>query len=119
MPGRGSARARPAAVDGFRVARRPQRVRPRRLKIRWPRTILAAVVVYVLVTLCAQEIALFRVRRQIDQLETQIVVERERSAILDAERAYRDTDEYIELIARRELGMVLPGEVPVINGVRP
>lgn len=92
--------------------------RRRRLRVRWPRLVLALAIVYVIVTLCTQEIAMISLRRKLDQLNTRIAVERERAVILDAEIAYRDTDEFIELLARRELGMVRPGEIPIVAGVR-
>ncbi len=89
----------------------------RRTHVRWGRFGAFLVVVWALVTLVGVEWRIVKAQRQISDLERQIEVEEERAALLDAEIAYRDTNEYIELVARRELGLVKPGEVPVLHGV--
>jgi cell division protein FtsB len=97
-----------------RPARRPRR----RWRIRPARLLVAVLIVYVLVIVSAQQVEFYRVGRRVSELRTAIAVERERTALLHGEIAFRDTDEYIERVARRELGLVYQGEVPVMGGVR-
>lgn len=101
-------------------ARSPgRRQRARRWRIRPARLLTAIAVAYVVVVLCSQQIQFYRAERRVSELRAAIAVERERTALLQAEIAYRDTNEFIERIARRELGLVYPGEIPVVSGVRP
>ncbi|MDP2873293.1 MAG: septum formation initiator family protein [Bacillota bacterium] len=93
--------------------------RLRRWRVRPGRMLLALVVTYVIVILCTQQVHLYWAGRKVADLRTAISVERQRTVLLEAEIAYRDTDEFVERMARRELGLVYPGEVPVIGGQRP
>jgi cell division protein FtsB len=56
-------------------------------------------------------------RRNLADLERLMAVEQARAESLAAEISYRNSNEYIELVARRELGLVKPGEVSVMLGV--
>ncbi len=99
-----------------RSATRRRRTRTRRV-IRWGRFGAFLVVLWALATLVGVEWRILSMQREISEIERQILVEQERAALLDAEMEYRDSDEYIELVARRELGLVKPGELPVLRGV--
>jgi cell division protein DivIC len=96
-------------------AARPARARTKR-RIRWSRFGVFLVLAYLVVTFGSVEWRIFQAQRVVARLEQAIAVEQQRAVLLEAEIAYRDTDEYIELIARRELGLVRPGEVPVLVG---
>lgn len=96
---------------------RQRRPRRSRRTIKWGRFGVFLVVVWAVLTFAGVEWRIFKMQRQIADLERAIQVEQERAALLDAEILYRDTDEYVELVARRELGLVKPGELPVLRGV--
>lgn len=81
--------------------------------------LLALVVMYVVVIVCTQQVQFYWAGRKVSDLKAAISVERQRTVLLEAEIAHRDTDQFIERMARRELGLVYPGEVPVIGGQRP
>jgi cell division protein FtsB len=74
---------------------------------------------YLVVTFGTVEWRIFMAGRRVARLEQAIAVERQRTVMLENEIAYRDGDEFIELVARRELGLVKPGEVPVLVGAKP
>jgi cell division protein FtsB len=80
---------------------------------------VAVIVINLLIVFGSQQIGFYRAERRVSELRNKISVERERTALLQAELAYRDTDEFVEKVARRELGLVYPGEIPVVSGVRP
>jgi cell division protein FtsB len=93
--------------------------RRRRLRFRPARFLTAIIVLNVLIVLFSQQLQFYRADRRVSELRTAISVERARTELLQAELAYRDTEEFIERIARRELGLVYPGEIPVVSGIRP
>jgi len=97
------------------AARRPRRVNSKR-RVRWGRFGVFLVVAYLAVTFGSVEWRIFQAQREVSRLERAIAVEQQRTEMLEAEIAYRDSDEYIELVARRELGLVKPGEMPVLVG---
>jgi cell division protein FtsB len=99
-------------------ATRPRRRQPRTKRtIKWGRFGAFLVIVWAVVTLAGVEGRIFKMNSTIAELERQIEIEQQRAALLDAEIAYRDTDDFIELVARRELGLVKTGEMPVLVGV--
>lgn len=100
------------------TARTKPRRRHRRVKVRWGRLLMFVAVLYVAVSCIGMEVRILGARRNMAELERQIHIEQARAELLQAEIAYRDTAEFIELVARRELGLIKPGEVPVMTGVR-
>lgn len=97
----------------------PRAGRSRRYRVRWGRLLTAVAVLYLLCTWGAQGWRLVRLNREFAALEDAIRTEQERAGLLELEIQYRQTDEFIEHLARRELGLVKPGEVPVLTGIRP
>lgn len=95
-----------------RARRRP------RWRVRWSRLGGFLLAVYLVVTFGSVEWRIFQAQRRIARLEQDIAVQRQRALVLEGEIAFRETDEYIELVARRELGLVRPGEIPVLVGGR-
>lgn len=95
---------------------KPARQRRRRMRrrIRWGRFACFLLVAYLALTFGRVEWRIFQANNRVLDLERQIRTEQERAAVMDAEIAYRQTDAYIEMVARRELGLVKPGEVPVL-----
>ena len=96
---------------------RPRRRTRQRTRVRWGRLGACLIIVWALLALVGVEWQIARAGREIADLEREMVVEQERAAMLAAEIAYRSSDEYVELLARRELGLVKPGEVSVLLGV--
>ena len=102
-----------------RVVARPRRRSVRRREIKWGRLLASLIIVWALVALGSAELQILRAHRNIADLERQMEIEHVRAESLAAEIAYRNSPEYIELVARRELGLVKPGEVSVMLGVSP
>ena len=98
--------------------RRQEPRRRKRTRVRWARFGLFLIVAYLVVSLLTVEVRILAARRNVAELERQMTIERERAALLRAEIAFRDSDEFIELVARRDLGLVRPGEIPVLMGVQ-
>ena len=102
-----------------RAVTRPSRPKRRRTRTRinWRRLGTFLAVVYLIFTFGSLQWRTWQAQRKVSDLELRIRVEQERAAVLESEITYRNSDEYIELVARRELGLVKPGETPVLYGV--
>lgn len=98
------------------VVRPRRRVRQGR-RVNWGRLCAFGVIVWALVALGSVEWQILQGRRNLAELERLMAVEQARAESLAAEISYRNSNEYIELVARRELGLVKPGEVSVMLGV--
>lgn len=73
--------------------------------------IIAIAAIWLAYSFITQQIKINSLNKEIKQLETQIADEEKRSAELEAKMEEIDTPEYIEKIAREELGMVAPDEI--------
>ena len=74
----------------------------------------AVVVVYLIFTGVSNAIQSFQLEEDEDRLRDEVRGLEERYHRLSALRDYLNSDEYIEWIARRELGLVGPGEMGII-----
>ncbi|MCJ7509876.1 MAG: septum formation initiator family protein [Dehalococcoidia bacterium] len=70
----------------------------------------AVVVVYLIFTVASNAIQSFQLGQDEDRLRDDVQGMQERYDRLTALRDYLNSDEYIEWVARRELGLVGPGE---------
>jgi cell division protein DivIC len=76
--------------------------------------VTAVVVVYLIFTAGSNAIQSFQLQQDEDRLRDEVQALDERYQRLSALRDYLNSDEYIEWIARRELGLVRPGETGII-----
>jgi len=74
----------------------------------------AVVVVYLIFTAASSAIQSFQLGEDEDRLRDEVQGLEDRYHRLSALRDYLNSDEYIEWIARRELGLVGPGEMGII-----
>ena len=74
----------------------------------------AVVVAYLIFTAASSAIQAFQLGEDEDRLRDEVQGLEERYDRLSALRDYLNSDEYIEWIARRELGLVGPGETGII-----
>ena len=74
----------------------------------------AVVVVYLIFTVAGNGIQSFQRGQDEDRLSDEVQEMQERYNRLTALRDYLNSDEYIEWVARRELGLVGPGETGII-----
>jgi len=93
-----------------------RRVR-RHTQVRWGRLCACLIIAWAAIALAGVEWQIAKAQRGLADVQRQMVVEQERAQMLAAEIEYRNSDEYIELVARRELGLVKPGEVSVLLGL--
>lgn len=97
-----------------------QQVKTGQSRKRWrvtPRfwTLLVAVfVLYMTVSYATGFIQIWRVKNEIARVRAQIEAIEAHNQALREELAYLQSDEYIEKVAREELGLVMPGETAVI-----
>lgn len=89
--------------------------RPTRYRIRWSRLAMLAVVVYCLYVLAGQQLELNSVNREAEATRIRLEQLRQASQSLTEEKARLTTPAYVEKLARDELGLVKPGEVPYIR----
>lgn len=90
------------------------RRRRRRVTSRFWLIIGLIVFVYAIGSYTKGFIEIWRLRQQIVAVELEIANAQTRNQQLREELAYLQSDEYIEKVAREELGLILPGETPVI-----
>lgn len=76
--------------------------------------VTALVVAYFLVGGAFNAIRSYQLRQQEDQLRTEIRTLQDRYRELTALREYLNSDEYIEAVAREQLGLVRKGETAII-----
>ena len=74
----------------------------------------AVVVVYLIFTAASNAIQSFQLGQDEDRLRDEVQGLEERYYRLSDLRDYLNSDEYIEWVARRELGLVGPGEMGII-----
>jgi cell division protein FtsB len=74
----------------------------------------AVVVVYLIFSAASNAIQSFQLGEDEDRLRDEVQGLEDRYHRLSALRDYLNSDEYIEWIARRELGLVGPGEMGII-----
>ncbi|MGQ9573332.1 MAG: FtsB family cell division protein [Dehalococcoidia bacterium] len=74
----------------------------------------AVVVVYLLFTAASNAIQTFQLGQDEDRLRDEVQGLEQRYNRLSALRDYLNSDEYIEWVARHELGLVGPGETGII-----
>lgn len=74
----------------------------------------AVVVVYLIFTAASSAIQSFQLGEDEDRLRDEVQGLEERYNRLSDLRGYLNSDEYIEWVARRELGLVGPGETGII-----
>lgn len=90
------------------------RRRRRRLTTRFWLIIGLLVFGYAAVSYTTGFLEIWRLRQEIQRVELEIAATKTRNEQLRHELAYLQSDEYIEKVAREELGLVRPGETPVI-----
>jgi cell division protein FtsB len=76
--------------------------------------VVATMAISMIVDFGRKATANYRVRNEESQLEQEIAAEKAKHEALLRRRAYVQTDEYVESIAREELRWVRPGEIVVV-----
>jgi len=76
--------------------------------------VVATMAISMIVDFGRKATANYRVRNEESRLEQEIAAERAKHQALLARRAYVQTDEYVEQVAREELKWVRPGEIVVV-----
>lgn len=83
-------------------------------RIRWFRLSMLVIVGYCLYVLVGQQAELNAVNREADLARTRLQQLQQTNQALTEEKARLSTSAYIEKLAREELGLVKPGEVPYV-----
>lgn len=86
----------------------------RRYKVRWFRIWLFVLVGYFFYVLAGQQSQLAAIRQDTEVSRQQLEKVAAENKILAEEKNKLQTTSYVEKIAREELGMTKPGEVPYI-----
>lgn len=113
----GGARTRGTVWTGVRPRKAKARSRKGGLP-RFARVAFAVVFVYLFVGFCLQQIEVMKLARQVGDLEAQAASLEAENARLAEEIEYAKSDAYIEQVAREELGLVWPNEIPYAPGGR-
>jgi cell division protein FtsB len=96
--------------------RRPTR---KKYRINWLRLLVVVAVCYALVMLCFQQLQVQELQTEATRLSQQLEQAEARNAELEAELVQlQDDKNYMEFIARKELGMVKGGEIQYIFETR-
>ena len=89
-----------------------------RYRIRWFRLILFCVAGYFLYVLAGQQMDLQAIHKEKEAARQKLEQLQQVNANLNDERSRLTKPSYIEKIAREELGLVKPGEVPYVPAVK-
>lgn len=95
---------------------RPPRARRKRLRVtpRFWAIVALVCFVYIATSYALGFLAIWRLKGEIRQVQAEIAVAEARNEELRRELEYLQSDDYIEKVAREELGLVKPGETPVV-----
>ncbi len=99
----------PAGVDCMAGSKRTVKYR-----IRWYRLVVLAMVGYCLYVLGGQQLEMNAVRRETEATRIRMEQLRQANDSLKDEKERLSTPAYVEKLARDELGLVKPGEVPYV-----
>ena len=86
----------------------------RKYRINWLNAVLVAFAAYFLYLLIGQQVELFIAKHSAEAAQAQLEQARQMNQALQEEKARLSNLQYIEKLAREELGLVKPGEVPYI-----
>lgn len=86
----------------------------RKYRINWLNAIVVAFAAYFLYLVIGQQVELFIARQSAEVARAQLEQARQVNRALREEKARLSNLQYIEKLAREELGLVKPGEVPYI-----
>lgn len=86
----------------------------RKYRIRWFRLAVMMTVGYCLYVLAAQQMELNAVKRETEAARTRVEQLKQLNQSYSEEKVRLSTPAYVERLAREELGLVKPGEVPYI-----
>ena len=86
----------------------------RRYRIRWLRVLILVTAAYFVYLAVGQQFELYTIHRETAALKERIAeLEQSNKAMID-EKSRLASPSYVEKIAREQLGLVKPGEVPYI-----
>ncbi|MHB0884402.1 MAG: FtsB family cell division protein [Bacillota bacterium] len=106
----------PMAVD-LRTEPKPRRRRGAyRIRVRFGRLLVVVFLLYGVSVFAAQEVRVHRLRAQEAGVQAEIRQLQQANQGLQEQVNQARTDEYIEKVAREQLGLVKEGEIPYFNG---
>ena len=86
----------------------------RRYRVRWLRVLILVTAAYFVYLAIGQQFELYTIHRETAALQDRIAeLEQSNKALID-EKSRLASPSYVEKIAREQLGLVKPGEVPYI-----
>jgi cell division protein FtsL len=85
-------------------------------RIKWFRFVAVALVVYFIYSLSGQQIQIQAIHRETEATRAQLEQANQLNADLLEERKLLHTTAYVEKLAREELGMAKPDEIPYLTG---
>lgn len=88
----------------------------RKLRIKWFRLAVLFTVGYCLYIFVNQQLEPNAIKREEALNQTRVEMFKQTNSALAEEKALLQTNEYVEKIAREELGLAKPGEVPYVSG---
>jgi cell division protein FtsL len=86
----------------------------RKYRIRWFRLAVFVVIGYGLYVAASQHLDVRAVNREVDATRTRVEQLKQQNKTLAEEKTRLTTPAYVEKLAREELGLVKPGEIPYI-----
>ncbi len=89
----------------------------RRLRVSYFRLALFGFILYNLFTLTGQQVQITEMKQEMVSLEVAFNRLRDSNQALKKQIGLLNSDQYIEEIARRELGLVKPGEILYVPGL--
>lgn len=88
----------------------------RKYRVKWFKIFLVVMGGYFIYLTIGQQSQLASIRRETQATNTQLQHLQQTNAALNEERKALHDPKYIEKVAREELGLVKPGEIPYVSG---
>ena len=86
----------------------------RKFRIRWFRLAVILVAGYCLYSLASQHLQLYAVQRETEATKARVEQLKQLNKTFSEEKTLLTTPAYVEKLAREQLGLVRPGEVPYV-----
>lgn len=88
----------------------------RKLRVKWFRLAVLLTVGYCAYVFICQQLEINAIKREMNVTQIKMEQLKQQNASLAEEKSLLNTPAYVEKIAREELGLAKPGEVPYISG---
>ncbi|WP_312520903.1 septum formation initiator family protein [Anaerospora sp.] len=87
----------------------------RKYRLNWFRVVMIAIILYTVYVCVNQQLQYAAISREIEATKTQLEQLQQTNEAMGQEKQKLSTPAHVEKLAREELGLVKPGEIPYVR----